>query len=147
MPIKPIAAGTPQRIIAKINEIVGAVNTGGGGGGGGGSTVHLVQLALVEGTDEETIVDAAPLNAALAEFQDGKMPLVAVQAPNAMPTIRQLGSTSMVYGGGMYSIIVSDIQLQTTNPATINKSDITFTYMNGQWNVNTTYTTVEIPTN
>lgn len=29
MPIKPIAAGTPQRIIDKINEIVGAVNTGG----------------------------------------------------------------------------------------------------------------------
>lgn len=49
MPIKPIAAGTPQRIIAKINEIVNAVNTGGGSGGSGTADAIL---------DAATVADA-----------------------------------------------------------------------------------------
>lgn len=49
MPIKPIAAGTPQRIIAKINEIINAVNTGGGSGGSGTADAIL---------DAATVADA-----------------------------------------------------------------------------------------
>lgn len=49
MTVKPIAAGTPQRIIAKINEIINAVNTGGGSGGSGTADAIL---------DAATIADA-----------------------------------------------------------------------------------------
>lgn len=184
MPIKPIAAGTPQRIIAKINEIIGAVNTGGGSGGsgtadaildaatiadagkalgidaqgepalisvsGGGATVHLVQIALAEETSgDPVIVDDAPLNAALAEFQNGGMPLIALQAPNpsGAPLIRSLSEIQINDNNDYYEIALVSTMVMADEPQSIEQTITLFTKSDGPWDVTFVNNYVEIPTN
>ena len=75
MTVKPIAAGTPQRIIAKINEIIGTVNTGGGSGGSGTADAIL---------DAATIADAGK---ALGIDAEGEPALISVSGGGA-PLLR-----------------------------------------------------------
>lgn len=185
MTVKPIAAGTPQRIISKINEIINAVNTGGGSGGsgtadaildaatiadagkalgidaegepalitvsGGGATVHLVQLAMDEENPETpVIVDDAPLNAALAEFQNGGMPLIAYQYPNpeGEPLIRGLSNTEIMHSNdGSYEISIISVNVLPDEPPAIQQTTILFGKSDGPWNVTYTHNYVEIPSN
>lgn len=87
MPIKPIAAGTPQRIIAKINEIINAVNTGGGSGGSGTADTIL---------DAATIADAGK---ALGIDAEGEPALISVS------------------GGGGASLLVCNLTYTGTGDA------------------------------
>ena len=75
MTVKPIAAGTPQRIIAKINEIINALNTGGGSGGSGTADAIL---------DAATIADAGK---ALGIDAEGEPALISVSGGGA-PILR-----------------------------------------------------------
>lgn len=81
MPIKPIAAGTPQRIISKINEIVNAVNTGGSGGSGTADAI----------LDAATIADAGK---ALGIDAEGDPALIDVGVELLLCTLTYTGSGS-----------------------------------------------------
>lgn len=74
MPIKPIAAGTPQRIIAKINEIIGAVNTG-GSSGGSGTADAILDAATIADAGKALGIDAEG-EPALIEVSGGGVPLL-----------------------------------------------------------------------
>jgi len=76
MTVKPIAAGTPQRIISKINEIINAVNTGGGSGGSGTADAIL---------DAATVADAGK---ALGIDAEGEPALISVSGGGGVPLLR-----------------------------------------------------------
>lgn len=72
MTVKPIAAGTPQRIISKINEIIGALNTG--GSGGSGTADAILDAATVADAGKALGIDAEGEPALISV--DGGAPLL-----------------------------------------------------------------------